>query len=440
MGLLRDYLDRKFQRETADYQQDHASRQFMAKTLLDAAENPDLTETEHANLYSQVQSLIGGAKKQPKQDNPASALLGFLFHHDHVKTPTGSGVQGQSLYSDEQMNTQVPVGEVQSRPTGDPTQTIQPKPLLDLPLLKKEAPASYTPTEVYQPTKRFGDTTPNERGEQRVRDRFNFEQNLKAQLDAQDDERTRQRMVEVEKIKSAERVKVAEAKNEQAFALIDHRYQAQAGVEYNRIKSALVAKGVPADEAATQAGDLVVKKYQSGIDTAQARAANLRAMTAAIPERLRLMGEGNAIRWGMLDVADVNSQQGFLSIMNNWERLNQDEQRQIDGLMFHAAELDKQAADSFGNPDEIANIHKQAQALRDRATGIAGMIQTRGGNVPQRPTTRVPQAGVRRATGPDRVQPKGKISIRKFREQNPQFKDDASAAEAIRNLQYIPYE
>ncbi len=384
MGLLRDLINRRFQREQEEKQQDFTKRQTMANILLDSAKDPNRTGDEQEQIYAQVEQIIGGGKKRKQSGggSPISMLLGKFLHDDHAG---GENRQAEgplrSVLGD--LNRKVPVGEPQVRDSGfEPLGESQIK---DLEGKEVGAAPLQRILEEFQPMRRRGDLTTQEIGDDRRLKLFRTEQGIKGEIDAENDERTRARAVEVANIRAKQALDAINARNNNLLSNLPTIEQYKASREMRGMESALIARGVEPAEAKRQAGELLTQKLTSiiGLRGAQTNLANVNASLA--PEKVGIQQQNANTNAGRLDEQLYANDLRAFELGLKGSGLTPDAQGKVLASMQKVAELKKKGLDLLGESTfhrtqgshDAANLKSdEARNYLEEAGTIAQGLQT----------------------------------------------------------------
>lgn len=149
---------------------------------------------------------------------------------------------------------------------------------------------------------RRGNMTSGELDDRQKLGLFGQQQGVKARFDAENDERTRQRQLDVQRVRGEQ----ATVKLAQTFqnnkTLLGQREQLRAHRAVNELLAANPS-WTPEQAAAT-----VAEKFQQESDQRKARIDLTKAMTNALPERLKMEAERVAQGWANVDTSQLRTQ------------------------------------------------------------------------------------------------------------------------------------
>lgn len=247
-------------------------------SLLD---RPDVTIDAKEHIATQLEDLLNVGGKQ-KGTLP---LLTRIFHH----------------HAQEKKAIQFP-----QHPFGNPDEVVTTKEAgtnSATPIFKQSGERDWlgeigAPPEV----SRRGSMTSGQLGDQQKLALFNQEQTTKAKFDTENDERTRKRQVEVQQIRGNQALTKLAQTFQNNQMLLGEREQLRA---HRAINELLAANPTWTPD---QAAASVAEKFQQEAQQRTARIDLTKAMTNALPERLKMEAERVAQGWANVDANQLRTQ------------------------------------------------------------------------------------------------------------------------------------
>lgn len=237
-------------------------------------------------------------------------------------------------------------------------------------------------------TQRRGSMTSGELADTRAIERYGQQRQILSEVDRQNDERTRQRQLEVQQLRNQGASQRLAATLQNRLIYLDASEQARARREIEQVLAANPAMNE--EQAAAQ----VAQKYENEEQLRKTRVDYTRALLNAIPERLRLEGERVAQGWQRLELDDIRTQ-----VLNEVAKSNADISafdRETKPLFSELQSVRRQI-EYFNKFSDPASLNKLGEMQKFEQDLLNQIWQKKGQYVkPQEP---VPQRGSKPSGG-----------------------------------------